>query len=509
MNPIVERERGLLELEQRIADLKAHAADQPVDSECRDRARSRQKYARDPARDLRPSHAVAARQHGASSEAPAGLGVHRARWIAFDELHGDRHFGDDPRDRRRLREAARPARSWRSRKRRAPTPRRRCARNFGMPQARGLSQGAAAGAAGRAPRPADRHVRRHVGRRSGDRLGRARAGRSDRPVARWRWPRRAVPIVATVIGEGGSGGALALALADHVVMLEHAVYSVASPEGCAAILWGDAGKAEEAAARLRLTSDDLRGFRHHRRNRPRAAGRRAPRPAWYNRTRLDCDRCARWRGLAAHPARRAAASGAIEKFRRIGTPVMTARALAARRGAVRHPRHRVLAFAVFVAVQYARIIERNVAYAGQIRDVQRDIAEPRAEARRAAAHDPARLSDPRGAIPEIHDRLHLVGDHEAIIYLKRPDGGQDADDRDRARPRQRDQRPRVGRRGPSRGWAAGRGAAGRRQPESRRPTRAPSERKATLPFDLDGRSVELATARSDEPIVPERDRAGR
>jgi acetyl-CoA carboxylase carboxyl transferase subunit alpha len=69
-----------------------------------------------------------------------------------------------------------------------------------------------------------------------------------------------VPVVATVIGEGGSGGALALALADHVVMLEHAVYSVASPEGCAAILWGDASKAEEAASRLRLTSDDLKRF---------------------------------------------------------------------------------------------------------------------------------------------------------------------------------------------------------------------------------------------------------
>jgi acetyl-CoA carboxylase carboxyl transferase subunit alpha len=69
-----------------------------------------------------------------------------------------------------------------------------------------------------------------------------------------------VPIVATVIGEGGSGGALALALADHVIMLEHSVYSVASPEGCAAILWGDASKAEEAASRLRLTSEDLLGF---------------------------------------------------------------------------------------------------------------------------------------------------------------------------------------------------------------------------------------------------------
>ena len=69
-----------------------------------------------------------------------------------------------------------------------------------------------------------------------------------------------VPIVATIIGEGGSGGALAIALADHVIMAENAVYSVASPEGCAAILWGDSARAPEAAEHLKLTSQDLLGF---------------------------------------------------------------------------------------------------------------------------------------------------------------------------------------------------------------------------------------------------------
>jgi acetyl-CoA carboxylase carboxyl transferase subunit alpha len=69
-----------------------------------------------------------------------------------------------------------------------------------------------------------------------------------------------VPIVAAIVGEGGSGGALALAIADRVLMLENSTYSVASPEGCAAILWSDASKAEEAAARLKLTADDLRRF---------------------------------------------------------------------------------------------------------------------------------------------------------------------------------------------------------------------------------------------------------
>src|SRR5881409_62455 len=69
--------------------------------------------------------------------------------------------------------------------------------------------------------------------------------------------RLAVPILSVVIGEGGSGGALALGVADRVLMLEHAVYSVISPEGCAAILWDDPAKAPDAAAALKLTAKDL------------------------------------------------------------------------------------------------------------------------------------------------------------------------------------------------------------------------------------------------------------
>jgi acetyl-CoA carboxylase carboxyl transferase subunit alpha len=67
-----------------------------------------------------------------------------------------------------------------------------------------------------------------------------------------------VPIVGMVIGEGGSGGALALGICDRVYMMENAVYSVISPEGCAAILWGDRSRAPEAADALRLTAEDLR-----------------------------------------------------------------------------------------------------------------------------------------------------------------------------------------------------------------------------------------------------------
>lgn len=70
-----------------------------------------------------------------------------------------------------------------------------------------------------------------------------------------------VPLVAAIIGEGGSGGAIALAAGDQVLMLEHAVYSVISPEGCASILWRDAVQAATAAEALRLTAEDLKRLR--------------------------------------------------------------------------------------------------------------------------------------------------------------------------------------------------------------------------------------------------------
>jgi acetyl-CoA carboxylase carboxyl transferase subunit alpha len=68
------------------------------------------------------------------------------------------------------------------------------------------------------------------------------------------------PIVVNVTGEGGSGGALAIAVGDRVNMLEHSVYSVISPEGCASILWRDAGRAEEAATAMKITAPDLARF---------------------------------------------------------------------------------------------------------------------------------------------------------------------------------------------------------------------------------------------------------
>ncbi|HYO77461.1 MAG TPA: acetyl-CoA carboxylase carboxyltransferase subunit alpha [Thermoanaerobaculia bacterium] len=69
-----------------------------------------------------------------------------------------------------------------------------------------------------------------------------------------------VPVIVAVIGEGGSGGALALGVGDRVLMLEHAVYSVISPEGCAAILWKNSSAAPDAAAAMKITAQDLKKF---------------------------------------------------------------------------------------------------------------------------------------------------------------------------------------------------------------------------------------------------------
>ncbi len=67
-----------------------------------------------------------------------------------------------------------------------------------------------------------------------------------------------VPVIASIIGEGGSGGAIAIGAADHVIMLEHAIYSVISPEGCAAILWEDKAVAAQAAEAMKVTAQDLK-----------------------------------------------------------------------------------------------------------------------------------------------------------------------------------------------------------------------------------------------------------
>ena len=176
----------------------------------------------------------------------------------FHEIHGDRLFGDDPaivagfgdfEGRQVMFVAEQKGRDMKQ----------RVFRNFGMPKPEGYRK------ALRAMEMAAKFGRPIVtfldtpGAYPGidaEERGQAEAiARNLREMSRL-----PVPVVVACIGEGGSGGALALGVGNAVLMFENAVYSVISPESCAAIIYRDSGKAEQAAAALRLTAEELRGF---------------------------------------------------------------------------------------------------------------------------------------------------------------------------------------------------------------------------------------------------------
>ena len=131
--------------------------------------------------------------------------------------------------------------------------------NFGMARPGRLSQGGAAHGTGRPLRAAGHLARRYRRRLSRHRCRGARPGRGHRPLDRSLLG-LGVPNVAVIIGEGGSGGAVAIASCNKVLMLEHAIYTVASPEASASILWRDAGRAEDAATGMKITAQDLLKF---------------------------------------------------------------------------------------------------------------------------------------------------------------------------------------------------------------------------------------------------------
>jgi acetyl-CoA carboxylase carboxyl transferase subunit alpha len=256
MNVIVEREKGLVELEQRIAALKAQAAQQPVDMSgvIRELEAKYAEIQREVFGTMSPWQRVNMARH---PKRPLGSD-YLAALDRFDELHGDRHFRDDHaivggfaklRERRIIAIAQDKGRDTKE----------KIYRNFGMPSPEGY-------------RKVIRLVElaAHLGlplvtfvdtSGADPGIGSEERAQSE-AIAKslYTFADARVPIVTCIIGEGGSGGALALAMADRVLMLEHSVYSVASPEGAAAILWGDAARAEDAAGHLRLTSDDLLEF---------------------------------------------------------------------------------------------------------------------------------------------------------------------------------------------------------------------------------------------------------
>jgi acetyl-CoA carboxylase carboxyl transferase subunit alpha len=189
---------------------------------------------------------------------PYTLGYIHGIFTNFTELHGDRRYADDPAvvagfalfD-------GEPVAVVGHQKGRDTADKLR--RNFGMPRPEGYRKAMRImRLAARFRRPVISFVDTpgaYPGIHAEER-GQAEAI-ADNLVEMARLP---VPIVVVVTGEGGSGGALALGVGDRILMLANAVYSVISPEGCAAILWKDQARAEDAAAALRLTAKDLKSF---------------------------------------------------------------------------------------------------------------------------------------------------------------------------------------------------------------------------------------------------------
>ena len=193
-----------------------------------------------------------------SSDRPTGLDYIRNLFPDFLELHGDRRYADDPAivgGIARLKSAAVTVIAIEK----GHTAKERTFRNCGSPHPEGYRK------ALRLMKQAEKFGRPVIcfidtsGAYCG--IGAEERGQGQAITENLtEMSTLCVPVISVLIGEGGSGGALALGVADRVWMLSNAVYSVISPEGCASILWKDAKKAEEAAASLKLTSEDAKAL---------------------------------------------------------------------------------------------------------------------------------------------------------------------------------------------------------------------------------------------------------
>ena len=256
MNLIVEREKGLIELERRIEELRAANTQQPVDMSAEIRALE-EKYAQIQ-REVFGSMTPWERVHMARHPNRPTAADYISQFEEFDELHGDRHFRDDHAiigGLARLRGRAVMVIG----EQRGRDTKENLKRNFGMPSPEGYRKvQRLAKLAGRMNVP----IVTFVDTKGADPTPPSEERSQSEAIAAclYEFAQAPVPIVAMVVGEGGSGGALALTVANRLIILEHSYYSVASPEACAAILWSDAGKADEAATHLKLTSNDLLSF---------------------------------------------------------------------------------------------------------------------------------------------------------------------------------------------------------------------------------------------------------
>jgi acetyl-CoA carboxylase carboxyl transferase subunit alpha len=246
-------ERPLLELEEKINRLKDISKHQP---KTLDEIKRLQKKAYQLQEEIYSKlTAWQKTQIARHPNRPSTLDYIQLLMTDFIELHGDRSFGED---------AAIVGGLGRMGERsvvvighqKGKNVRERVRRNFGMPHPEGYRK------AQRLMRLAEKFGRALItfvdtpGAYPG--MGAEERGQSE-AIAKSLlvMGQLTIPIVVVIIGEGGSGGALALAIGDRILMLEHSIYSVISPEGCAAILWNNAEKAIEAAESLKMTGKDL------------------------------------------------------------------------------------------------------------------------------------------------------------------------------------------------------------------------------------------------------------
>ncbi|HEY8486491.1 MAG TPA: acetyl-CoA carboxylase carboxyltransferase subunit alpha [Limnochordales bacterium] len=249
-----EWERPLLELEQRLAELRAFSSERGVrlQEEIEALEQRAQRLREEIYRNLTPWQRVLMARH---SGRPTFLDYVAMLFDDFIELHGDRRFRDDPAVVGGLaRFEGRPVTVIGTQKGRDTKENLR--RNFGLPHPEGYRK------ALRLMQQAEKFGRPIItfidvvgafpGIEAEQRGQGVAIAENIMAMAELR-----TPIVCVVTGEGGSGGALAIGVGDRVFMLEHAWYSVISPEMCATILWRDSRRAPEAAAMLRLTAQDL------------------------------------------------------------------------------------------------------------------------------------------------------------------------------------------------------------------------------------------------------------
>lgn len=254
MKQILDFEKPIIKLKEKITELKAFTKSSDIDltNEITTLEERLIKLEDDIYGNLKPWDRVQMARH---QERPTTLDYIEEIFTDFIEFHGDRLYGDD--------EAIVTGIAYYKEKpvtvighQRGKDTKENIRRNFGMSHPEGY-------------RKALRHMKQankfkrpiicfidtkgaHPGKEAEERGQSEAIARNLVEMAGFK-----VPIVCIVIGEGGSGGALALSVGDHIHMLENSTYSVISPEGAAALLWKDANKAKQAAESMRITSYDL------------------------------------------------------------------------------------------------------------------------------------------------------------------------------------------------------------------------------------------------------------